>query len=620
MVSAVTGFVDGFFKGRDWRDAKEDRRLDRERQQRIDQINAEKHAASMNQYKQMAGIRSSQEARAADLHGYLTNDLDFLEAERARKQRQAAEEREFWQRISGDLGATPGGGDQPSPSGRGQGNAYPIGTVVGEEPAPTQPYTEVPQPSLGYGALPDAQQSRLGYGGPTPAQQPPATIANESDADFAARVAAARERTNQLLRDTAPGSALSGDGDVASGGRGDDVAGGEGNDPIPEVDPNSSAFGQDVQTAKRSIAIQTGLSRIATRLATEGSSPIGRTFGAIKDYFGATPEEGEENKKRRAATNQAHQWFQSDDAYSYFEANPDKLEVAAQDPVGFYASVSGQETPAQDNPSDRVPSEKAQAAEIVSENPEQQQAADMSVDAAVDAANDPKVNLSLGLKPGQNVSKEQMDKGAQAYIDRYYETVVPQAVQFYVSRGEPEKAQALMDLVESRKGKAALKDIGRSTFSVLNGDYDGAAEHMLSAFKQYGYADSDMEVDLDATGIVHDDSGQPIGGKVVFRDKKSGETFEKSFATADEFIKYGHMMISPTTVAELLFEKKPEPMGAITQQDVLKAATEIMKADLTGSTTMDQAIEQAAASLGRLGVSVGGNGGGQEPPLYRLNQ
>lgn len=612
MVSAVTGFVDGFFKGRDWRDAKEDRKLDRERQQRMDKLYEEKHGASMEQHQQMTGIRSNQEARAADLHGYRTNELDFLEAERELQRERDAAAREFWQRLGGEMGATPGDGAQPAPSGGGQDNAYPVGTPVGEQPAPTQRYAEAPQPRLGYGALPDAQQP------PAPA---PATIANESDADFAARVAAQRERTNQLLRDTAPGSTI-------AGGGGGDVAGSEGNDRLA-TQSGSPAIVEDIHRLRgkegpsidRDISMQLG--RVAAGLLKEGSG-LSRFIGGAVDYVTKSHDARDASMDQRRMAGAASEWYQTPEAVEYFKANPSEFEKVQQDPLGVYARANGQLSPAsapgQGNPSDRVPSEKAQDAETVSAKPEQQQAADMSVKAAVDAAHDPKVNLSLGLKPGQNVTKKQMDKGAQAYIDRYYETVVPQAVQFYVSRGEPEKAQALMELVESRQGKAALKDIGRSTFSVLNGDYDGAAEHMLSAFKQYGYADSDMEVDLEATGIVHDDSGQPIGGKVVFRDKKSGETFEKSFATADEFIKYGHMMISPTTVADLLFEKKPDEKGAITQQDVLKAATEIMKADPTGSTTMDQAIEQAAASLGRLGVSVGGSGGGQEPPLYRLNK
>ena len=40
---AVSGFVDGFFKGRDWRDGKEDRKLDRERQKKLDEMGAERH-------------------------------------------------------------------------------------------------------------------------------------------------------------------------------------------------------------------------------------------------------------------------------------------------------------------------------------------------------------------------------------------------------------------------------------------------------------------------------------------------------------------------------------------------------------------------------------------------
>ncbi|MEO9629575.1 MAG: hypothetical protein ABJG14_03955, partial [Sulfitobacter sp.] len=149
MVSAVTGFVDGYFKGRDWRDGKEDRRLDRERQERLDKLAKEKHGALMDQYAQMAGLRDSREARAAATHENQMSEYEYAAAKRAEKDAREAEERAKLIEISeqlGGLGATPGGAGQvPAPGQSGQGNAYPIGTTVGEDPAaPQQRYAAVP--------------------------------------------------------------------------------------------------------------------------------------------------------------------------------------------------------------------------------------------------------------------------------------------------------------------------------------------------------------------------------------------------------------------------------------------------------------------------------------------
>lgn len=638
MVAAVTGFVDGYFKGRDWRDSKEDRKLDRARQEKLDKIIEGRY-----------GLAQNADARASATHGAQMSEYEYAKAKRADEDAREADEREFWRKLSGDFGAT------PSAPQSGAGTDYPIGVVEGEQPVQSDRpgATAAPAtPRLSLGALAPSA-------GGTPAPQDPQRVAmpevppqaaNESREDFWSRADAAKAETDRLLNETAPAG-------VTAGGAGGDVAGGHENevlqqpafeansgmlqdpiptaaserrqqhrifreqranqppqpktDAIPEVDGSSSAFGQDFQSVKRDQAIRSGLNRIQTRMGTGGSSPIGRAYGAVKDYFGATPEEGEENSTQRVAEKEAHQWYQSKEAYEYFSQRPEQLEQAAQDPVAFYRQTkdggTGTET---------VPAPAAEAEETAATAPAPKADAVAGADAAKQVA------LTFGaLKPGQTASPKQMERGSQAYVDRYYETVAPKVVQFYMSQGEPEKAQAYMELIESRQGKLAMKDIGKATFSVVSGDYDGGAEHMLSAFKRYGYADPSMEVDFDETGIVKDESGNAIGGKVVFVDKKTGNRFEKTFATPDEFIEYGHLMTSPATVAELLLKQKPEPKGAITQQDVMKGAVEIMKTDVSGQMTMEQAIQQYISGLGALGVSVGGGQGAQsEPPLYRMGQ
>ncbi|MEP0452373.1 MAG: hypothetical protein ABJD57_05740, partial [Roseibium sp.] len=584
-----------------------------------------KHGALMDQYAQMAGLRDSREARAAATHENQMSEYEYAAAKRAEKDAREAEERAKLIEISeqlGGLGATPGGAGQvPAPGQSGQGNAYPIGTTVGEDPAaPQQRYAAVPpRPELSLGALAPSVAPQPTQQPTAPANAAPATVAGESDADFAARVAAAQREADETMRRTAPGSAVAGVG-------GSDVAGGEGSDRLAQptqastkpaiVEDIHRLRGKEGPSVDRDISMALG--RVAAELNSAGSLP-GRFIGGAVDYVTKSHDERDASMAERRMMGAASEWYQSPEAVEYFKANPGEFERVQQDPLGTYARANGQATPGQSAPSDKVPSKKGQEAEETAAKPEHQQAASMSLETAVGAAHDTKV--ALGLPPSQSLTKKQMDRGAQAYADRFYEVVVPQAAQLFIRQGNIEKAQKLVELVESRQGKAALKDIGRSTVAMVNGDIDGAAEYALSAFKKYDYVDPDMEVDLEATGIVKDDNGQPAGGEVVFRDKKSGKTFTKTFASADEFMRWVHMMVSPTTVSDMLVDRKPQEKGAITQQDVVKMANEIVKADLTGQTTHEQALDQALATLGRLGVSVGGmSGGGAEPPLYRLNQ
>ena len=560
---AVSGFVDGFFKGRDWRDGKEDRKLDRERQKRLDKLDLERHNLDM-------GRLSDANRRQNEAHGVRMDTSRDAKAERERQRKLEAEERDFFKRMSEGLGATRPGGAEAND------NRFPVGSPVDAPQAAPAQRTPVPaQPKLGYGAMP-AQDDVMAGGGAS---------------------------------DQVKGGLL-----IRPAGTEDRLTDGSG---VREIDREASAYQQDVQGVQRKRDVTRALSRIQTDLATGGSNPVSRGFGAVSDYFTETPAKGKENAASRKAAAEAHKWYQSGDAQEFFEANPDQLEAAAADPVAFFQGKDGTVSPelqrdvaaALSGPKETSPTNRTGVA-----------GPDQSTAASVDTAE--RVALSFGLKPGENFNKGQIDRGSKAYVERYYDTVVPQMVEFYMGRGELDKAQAYIDLVESRQGKEALKGIGRATFKSLNGDYDGAANDMLDAFKQYGIADPSMDVDEEATGVIKDDNGKPIGGKVVFVDQKTGNSFEKTFASPDEFIEYGHLMVNPATVAEMLTATKPEPKGAITQQDVLKAATDLVEQTSLGGQpmTLDQAIAQVMQSLGTLGASTGASPAQVDPPLYRPGQ
>lgn len=581
---AVSSFVDGFFKGRGLRDDKEDRKLDRERQERLDKMDAQTHSARMEDRTLNRARQAKLDAMNAQTHNANMENHGFEKAERVRAEQRRSEEEAYMRKMAGAMGATP----ESMPDATQQ---FPLGTDVNDAEV-SEPRQTPPQPRLGYGVdRPQAEPQRL------------------------------------ELESGGSDDALAGGLSITPSGYEDRL-----NSGVREVDPKASGFKQDVQGLQRANQISQSLSQITTKLATSGgASPLTRTFGAVRDYFSETPEGAQDNKQQRQANAAALKWFQSKDALDHFTRNPDQLQAAAQDPVGFIQGMSQaqdappqpqpeaqpQATPPQPQPEQAVPGAptdlvppKVQEAETVAGEPVQKRAAAASIDTAQ------RVALSFGLRPGEKFNDSQVSRGSKAYVDRYYETVAPKIAEFYIGRGEMGKAQAYIDLIESRNGKQALQDIGKATFSVVNGDYDSAANHMLSALKRYDYVDASMDVDEEATGIVKDGSGNPVGGKVVFVDKKSGNRYEKTFATPDEFIEYGHLMTSPSTVAELLFQKKPQPKGAIGEKEILDAAVEIQKADLSGETTLDQAMQQVMNSLGSLGASAS-RGPARDVPLYR---
>lgn len=100
-----------------------------------------------------------------------------------------------------------------------------------------------------------------------------------------------------------------------------------------EVDPNTSAFTQDVQGLLRQSEIASALSRIQVGLATGQYGPMGSPFGQAVGYFADTPEEA----ARRTAVRIAIQWFNDPENEQMLRDNPQLLAEAAADPIGFSA-------------------------------------------------------------------------------------------------------------------------------------------------------------------------------------------------------------------------------------------------------------------------------------------
>ena len=105
---------------------------------------------------------------------------------------------------------------------------------------------------------------------------------------------------------------------------------------ITQVDPESSAFVQDVQGLLARSDFTAALEKIKVRAATGyGDKLAGSPGGQAYGYFFDTPAEA----KARSKSVEASNWFQSDEALKYFQQNPDQITKAALDPTGWYNSL-----------------------------------------------------------------------------------------------------------------------------------------------------------------------------------------------------------------------------------------------------------------------------------------
>ena len=102
---------------------------------------------------------------------------------------------------------------------------------------------------------------------------------------------------------------------------------------ITQVDPESSAFVQDIQKLFADSEFGALFNRLGDRAATGygdrlAGSPAGRIYG----YFFDNPAEA----KERSKSAEASKWFRTKEAKNYFLQNPNELTAAAIDPTGWY--------------------------------------------------------------------------------------------------------------------------------------------------------------------------------------------------------------------------------------------------------------------------------------------
>ena len=102
---------------------------------------------------------------------------------------------------------------------------------------------------------------------------------------------------------------------------------------ITQVDPESSAFAQDIQKLFANGDFQALFNRLGDRAATGyGDRLAGSPAGSIYGYFFDDPAEAKERSKSKEAS----KWFRTKEAKNYFLQNPNELTAAAIDPTGWY--------------------------------------------------------------------------------------------------------------------------------------------------------------------------------------------------------------------------------------------------------------------------------------------
>lgn len=149
-------------------------------------------------------------------------------------------------------------------------------------------------------------------------------------------------------------------------------------------------------------------------------------------------------------------------------------------------------------------------------------------------------------------TREEADAAVEASVgtltDHYIRTGVPIIQDAYLRAGDPEKASAYGKWAQNEQVQAGMKDAVRLSVAFERGDWDGVNRHLDSILANTGYMDL-SGYEGDATPLK-DASGQTVGMRIEYTDKRNGTKFTQEFRDMAEFQQGVLGLVNPQAVFE----------------------------------------------------------------------
>lgn len=206
-----------------------------------------------------------------------------------------------------------------------------------------------------------------------------------------------------------------------------------------------------------------------------------------------------------------------------------------------------------------------------------------AIDAAAQAA-------SMGLpkpKPGAKVTEATRDKYAKGFMDHYMKVGAPMVLEGFLKTGQFDKATAFQEFISRTETKAGMDNWAKAAFAASTGDMDAFADNVLQAYNRLGYFGDDTTIVEDESGFTRDKAGNITGAKITFKDEKTGNTFDQVFTDPNDLVKMGITLLAPDQAFEYFYKQQEAAVTASLGLKKEQAATE--KAE---------ARAEAAAQLG----------------------
>lgn len=245
---------------------------------------------------------------------------------------------------------------------------------------------------------------------------------------------------------------------------------------------------------------------------------------------------------------------------------------------------------------------------------------------------DPK---AMGVKPGEKVTEKQKSKAATSFIDHYMEVGAPMVIEDMIRRGDFKGATEFQTWMDSQAARSGMKSWAKAAFAASIGDMETFADEVVTAYNRLDYFPDGTTIVKEASGFTYGKGGEINGARLTFMDEASGNTFEQVFESPDDLVRMGITLLSPEVAyqkyAEQVSASKPDRLSLKDSMDlaqeeekridgIAKTIFEAGKdAALTGGEpiTYEQARLQAEMMVRGNGLGSLGAGLDAPPPVMR---
>lgn len=234
---------------------------------------------------------------------------------------------------------------------------------------------------------------------------------------------------------------------------------------------------------------------------------------------------------------------------------------------------------------------------------------------------------AMGAKPGQPMTKPQVEAGAKTFMDSWRKNGAPIIQRELIRQGKINEAQQLEQWIKSDQAQAGMNAWAKGAFMAMTGDVEGSLDALSDAFNATGYYDDGFEIVKDKSEIMRDERGDPAGVRIVFRNQQTGEESEREMRS-DDFAQMALLATAPQEAFKASIERQRALQERLLKADderraaatdlvksnyaaITKAATEIYKSSIgldgKPTKTYEEALAEAQAAFG-------GEGGASASP------